>query len=121
MIQAVRKILRKFAFDPDPQKALVEELNKIKYGEVAVNPANVGAGAVLNVDVALPAGTAAVGDLVFVAPPIALEAGLVAQAASIPVADTLRIRLYNPTAGGIDGANLTWTYLLLTHQNLSTY
>src|SRR4051812_14514936 len=104
-IQAVRQILRKWGFDPEPLKAIVEEWNKEKYGEVAVNPPNILAGARADVVVALPVGTAPLGtEGVIVQPPAALEAGLVAQRWWISAVDQLTITIYNPTAGAIDGA-----------------
>jgi len=39
-----------------------------------------------------------------------LEAGLVPVAAYVPAANTLRIRLYNPTAAAIDGVSRTWAW-----------
>ena len=42
----------------------------------------------------------------------ALEAGLLISQMDVSVADTLRIRLHNPTAGAIDGASLVHTVLV---------
>jgi hypothetical protein len=42
----------------------------------------------------------------------ALEAGLVISQMDVSGADTLRIRLHNPTAGAIDGASLVHTVLV---------
>lgn len=79
-------------------------------GEMTVNPASLGAGAIANTDVT---GTSArVGDLVQVFPPATLEAGIVVQGASCPANGTIRIRLYNPTAGAVDAASATWSYVL---------
>jgi hypothetical protein len=86
----------------------------LKFASVSVDPASLAAGAAANTDVALPAGTAPVGSRVFVEAPATLEAGLVLLSASIPAADTLRLRLYNPTAAAIDGAARTWHALIVT-------
>jgi hypothetical protein len=119
-IQLIRKVLQKWGFDPDPLKALVEEWNREKYGEVAVNPPNILAGARADVVVALPAGTAPLGtEGVIVQAPPTLEAGLVAQKAWISAIDTLTITIYNPTAGAIDGAALNWTYYIMAGQLLT--
>ena len=42
----------------------------------------------------------------------ALEAGLVISQMDVSAADTLRIRLHNPTAGAVDGASLVHTVLV---------
>lgn len=120
MIKATLKVLRKWAFDPDPLKALVEELNKIKYGEVAVNPASIAAGAEGDTVVALPAGTAAAGNVLLMQPPATLEAGLYLRRAWVSATDQITLTLRNETAGAIDGANLTWTYVLMSHREITT-
>lgn len=119
MIQATVSVVRRWGTSArEFMKALFDAVNAHKYGEVAVNPANLGAGAAAETQVALPAGTAAAGDLVFVQPPFDLEAGLVCLGARISAADTLQIRLYNPTAAAIDGAQKTWTYYVVTPSKL---
>lgn len=95
----------------------------IRYGEVVVDPGNLNAGAEIEVQVALPAGEAPKGnELVFVQPPAdgSLEAGLVPLGARISGADTLRIKLRNVSAGAIDGAAKTWTYLVIDIPNRTT-
>ncbi|MFL5912769.1 MAG: hypothetical protein ACJ768_19660 [Gaiellaceae bacterium] len=122
MIQAVRNIIRRWTDSSNslhPLSALVEEWNKEKVGEVSVNPPNILAGARADVVIALPAGTAAAGDMVLVQPPPTLEAGLVASRFWISAADQLTITIYNPTAGAIDGAALNWTYVILAGKQLS--
>jgi len=74
-----------------------------------VDPPSIGAGASANVDVTVSGLTTS--HKVVVMCQAALEAGLVPQAASVPSANTLRIRLYNPTASPIDGASLSWFYM----------
>lgn len=117
MIQQAIQVLKKWAFDPDPLAGVVQELNRIQYGEVAVNPASIAAGAQANTDVAV-AGLVA-GDVVLVQPPATLE-NLVVMSATVPATGTLRIRLFNPTAGAIDGASLTWTWVRIANRQIQT-
>ena len=77
-------------------------------GTVSVDPPSIATGESANVDVTVTGLTTS--HIVIVSCQEALEAGLVPQGASVPVADTLRIRLYNPSAAAIDGAELTWAY-----------
>jgi len=77
-------------------------------GTVSVDPPSIVAGAAANVDVTV-AGLKTT-DYVLVMCIEDLEAGLVPVAAYVPAADTLRIRLYNPTAAAIDGAARTWAW-----------
>ena len=90
-------------------------LGDLKVVTVNVNPASLAAAAVANTDVALPAGTAPAGSRVlgFEAPDT-LEAALVPMSVSIPAADMARFRLYNPSAGAVDGAAKDWRILVLT-------
>jgi len=86
-----------------------EDLKGLKIGTVTVDPPSIAAGASANVDVT-------VSDLttdhkVIVMCQSDLEVGLVPQAAYVPTANTLRIRIYNPTASAIDGAARTWFYI----------
>ena len=81
---------------------------KIVQGTVSVDPPSIGAGASVDVDVTVP--YLSVGDKVTVVCQEALEAGLVLQGASVPTSGTLRIRLYNPSAAAIDGAELNWLW-----------
>lgn len=122
MIQAVRNIIRRWTDSSNslhPLSALVEEWNKEKVGEVSVNPANIAALGRADVVIALPAGTAAAGDMVLVQPPPTLEAGLALQRAWINAADSLTITLFNYSAGAVDGAALNWTYVILAGKQLS--
>lgn len=120
MIQPVKQVVRTWGTSAlEAAKAFFDGFNAVKFGEVNINPAALAAGATAETAVALPAGTAAAGDLVFVQPPQALEAGLVPIGARISAADTLSVRLYNPTAAALDGAALTWTYLIVTPPRLA--
>jgi hypothetical protein len=78
---------------------------------VSVDPPSIAAGAASNVDVTVRG--VAVGDDVIAIPPDTLEAGLVLQGATVSAADTVRLRLYNPTAAAIDGAARTWTLIII--------
>jgi len=85
------------------------DLENIKIGTVTVDPPSIGAGASGNVDVTVSGLTT--DHKVVAMCQSYLEAGLVPQAAFVPLANTLRIRLYNPTAAAIDGAAREWFYI----------
>jgi len=73
---------------------------------VTVDPPSIAAGASANVDVTLTGLTTS--HRVLAMCQSDLEAGLVPQAAYCPAANTLRLRLYNPTAAAIDGTARPW-------------
>jgi len=77
-------------------------------GTVAIDPPSIAAGAAANVDVSVPGLETT--DYVLVVCTSDLEAGLVPIAAYVPAADTLRVRLYNPTAAAIDGVSRVWAW-----------
>jgi len=77
-------------------------------GTVAVDPPSIAAGAAANVDVTVTGLETT--DYVFAVCTSDLEAGLVPIAVYVPAANTLRIRLYNPTAAAIDGVSRTWAW-----------
>jgi len=77
-------------------------------GTVTVDPPSIAAGAAANVDVTVTGLETT--DYVLVMCTSDLEAGLVPVASYVPAANTLRIRLYNPTAAAIDGASRTWAW-----------
>lgn len=83
-------------------------MKKYKKGSVVVNPTSVGAASVLEVTVTITG--VAVGDIVALIPPAALEANLLVGAAVVTAADTVKFRIANPTAGAIDPASATWAY-----------
>jgi len=85
------------------------KLKGFKIGTVSIDPPSIGAGASANVDVAVSGLTTS--HRVVAMCQSDLEAGLVPQAAYVPAADTLRIRLYNPTAAAIDGVARDWLYI----------
>lgn len=77
---------------------------------VAVDPANATAVTAVDTDVTVPG--VKVGDLVIAIPPATLEAGLAPQTATVTAANTVRVRITNASAGAINGASLTWTFLV---------
>ncbi len=85
------------------------KLKDLKMGVVTVDPPSIAAGAAANVDVAVTGLTTS--HMVVAMCQSDLEAGLVPQAAYVPAANTLRIRLYNPTAAAVDGAARPWFYI----------
>jgi hypothetical protein len=119
MIQTTTEIVRVWGTSAlEFLKALFDNANRIVIGEVSVNPANLAGGAEGDTVVALPAGTAAAGDLVFVQEPAALEAGLYRRRAWINATDSLTITLRNETGGAIDGADRVWTYCIVKPHKL---
>lgn len=79
---------------------------------IAVDPANILAGAIANVDIVVGVGNVKVGDFIDGQPPDTLEAGLIPIAFTCPVDGTVRIRLFNSTAGAIDGASRNWNFMV---------
>jgi hypothetical protein len=108
--------------DTEVLKALVD--SQPIFGEVSINPANLTpntqAETTVSIAAALAASgiAAAAGDLVFVQPPSTLEAGLVPVSARITATNTLGVTIRNTTAGAIDGAALTWTFMLIRAKRL---
>ena len=85
------------------------DLKDLKVGTVTVDPPEIGAGNSANVDVTVTGLTTA--HRVVAMCQADLEAGLVPQAAYVSAADTLRIRLGNPTLAAIDGDARLWFYI----------
>ena len=83
----------------------------LQAGTVTVDPPSIGATSKGTVNVTISG--ARVGDLVFLTPPDAIEAGLLFLGASVSATNTVTIALYNATSAAIDGAARTWRYLLL--------
>jgi hypothetical protein len=115
LIQATRNITRIWGNSlRDFRKAIYDALAGFKIGEVNIDLPNILANTTVDVGaIALPAGTAAVGDLVTVVPPAALLHGLLVQSARIAVADQLTVRVMNVTAGALDAAVGVWTYEII--------
>jgi hypothetical protein len=83
--------------------------NNIRVGTVSVDPPSIAATTSATFTVTL---TCAATDKIILIPPSTIEAGLIFQGANITAANTVTIRMYNYTAAAIDGAALTWTYIL---------
>lgn len=117
--QTKKTVIRRGSFD-DATAVVQQVCAGIIFGEVSVNPASLATNVENQTQVALPAGTAKAGSLVFVMPPSdgTLEAGLVPLGARISADDTLQIKIRNVTAGTIDGAAKTWTFLVITGPQL---
>ena len=77
-------------------------------GSVSVNPPSIATVSKAAVDVTITG--LAVGDLLVMHPPTALDDDLIYCGCRVKAADTATIFLYNPTGGAIDDAAQTWTY-----------
>lgn len=88
-----------------------KSITQIIQGTVAIDPASLGAAT--SAETAVTISGAATGDIVVMNVPPALEVGLVFSGARVSAANTVQVRLSNITAGAIDGANLTWGYLIV--------
>lgn len=97
-----------FDWDAANQKLIVKKSNVS--GTVTLDPSSLLTDAVANNDVTVTG--LATTDNVLVIPPITLEAGLVVQAAVVSSTDTLRVRISNTSAGTVNGASGTWTWLI---------
>lgn len=80
----------------------------------SVDPASIAAGAAGDTDVTLADATT--NDQVIGIPPDTLEAGLVPQGCTVPSDGTVRVRLVNHTAGAVDGADLRWTFIIISER-----
>lgn len=78
-------------------------------GTISINPASIPAQSRGQVDVTLTG--AAVGDIVVLHPPTALDGGLVYGGCKVTAADTLSVYIANLTAGAIDDGANDWLYL----------
>lgn len=78
-------------------------------GTVSIDPPSIAAGAATNVTATVAGLTTS--HKVLVCCQADLEAGLVPVAAYASAANTLTIRLFNPTAAAIDGASKAWLYI----------
>lgn len=81
--------------------------------EVTVDLPSIGANAAADVNVALPAGSAKIGDIVAGVFLPALNAGLHVQGAGIVATDSLRVRAQNTTAGALDAAAATMNIAII--------
>lgn len=87
---------------------------KIQKGSVAVDPASLAANTSAETAVTILGLQA--GDFIMFDVPASLEAGLAFSGCRVSAANTAQIRLSNLTAGAIDGASRTWTYVAFIAQ-----
>lgn len=76
----------------------------------SIDPPSIGAVASADIAVTLPSVVA--GDTIIAIPPATLTAGLAPQGV-VAGAGAGTLRLTNASAGAIDGAALTWTFLII--------
>lgn len=91
--------------------ASAQALSLLKTASVAVNPAEIAAGA--TGDTAVTVSGAAAGDVVIANIPALLEAGLVFGGAWVSDTDEVTIRLGNVTGSPVNGASLSWSLTLM--------
>jgi hypothetical protein len=84
------------------------------FGTVSINPASIAA--TTRGATTFTITNAKVGDVLVMNPPAGLNDDLVFAGCAITAADTATVYLYNPTAGAIDDAAATWTYLWIDSQ-----
>lgn len=82
----------------------------VRKGTLTVDPASLGAAARAGTTVALVG--VRPGDIVYLEPPAALEAGLVLSGV-VAGTDQITIYLTNYTAGAVDGASRSWSYVVI--------
>lgn len=101
--------------DSDPLRYLIDEFaGKFKWFDLTIAPGLIGAGAEVTTNTALPAGfNAAVGDLVFMVVPSALEAGIYVRSFEVAVADQVRVIWRNETAAGVTPTSRDYRFLLV--------
>lgn len=83
----------------------------LRIARANVNPANHGAVASINTDVAIA--DVHRGQLVIGFPPIAIEAGIVPQVCEVVADGNVRVRTTNASAGAIDPAAGEWSFLIV--------
>lgn len=81
--------------------------------EATIDLASIGANTTTDVNVALPSGSAKAGDIATAVFFPALNNGLVIQGAGIVAADNLRLRVSNLTAGALDAASASVTFVII--------
>lgn len=85
-------------------------LHKVRKAEASVNPASLAS--LTKAGTAVTISGVAVGDIVVAVPPATLEDDLIPAGAIASGVDTVTLYLYNASAGAVDGAALTWTFLI---------
>lgn len=86
-------------------------LTFVKKGQVTVNIAEVGAGLVVETSITITGAVAS--DTVIMNPPAALEANVCVVGCFVSAADTVKLRVFNPTGAPIDPASASWEYCLV--------
>lgn len=86
-------------------------VKKIQGGTFNADPGSIGATSTGTVDVTITG--LAVGDVVILMRPDGLHDDLIFSGHRVQAANTLRIYLYNPTAGAIDDGSLQWEFCWL--------
>jgi len=86
-------------------------LNKLRYFQISVDPASIGATSSAETSVTIRG--VAPGDIVIAAPPASLETGLALSGCRVSAADTVSLRLTNVTSGSVDGTARTWEFLVI--------
>src|SRR5688572_10590335 len=82
--------------------------------DAVVNPGSHAATTAVDTVVTVPAGAELQADDEIIAvPPATLEAAIVVQSARYTSATTLTLRTGNPSAGIVDPASATWTFIVL--------
>jgi hypothetical protein len=76
----------------------------------AINPAN--HTAVASVDTTITSTAIKAGDVIVAIPPSTLEAGIAVQGCHTVVDGSFKLRTTNASAGAIDPASATWTFLV---------
>lgn len=86
-------------------------LTFVKKVAVSVNPASIATVTLAEETVTVTGAVA--GDAVIVNPPTTLDAGIAVVGAFVSAADTVKLRLYNSTGGGVDIAAANWVFTLI--------
>jgi hypothetical protein len=82
--------------------------------DVVVDPASIATVTAANTLVTVPAGAELqAGDLLLAIPPSGFASALSVLGAYYVSATTFNLRLANPTAGAVDAASGTWTFIVL--------
>lgn len=84
-------------------------IKKVTVGTIAINPASLAT--LTKAATTFTLTGAAAGDVVLMVPPAALEDDLIPAGSVVTATDTVSVYLYNASAGPVDGASLTWTYI----------
>lgn len=74
--------------------------------------------AVASVDTAVTVAGAQTSHQVIAVPPVTLEAGIAVQAAVVSADGTVTLRTTNASAGAINPASATWTFILIKESSV---